>query len=356
MITGLLSTLGVFSKIVCRGSVMKRSIFATVAVLFLISACSSGGGGSAPVISPDPTLDITSNNAMEVGKIAYAAALENQQIIDAGGGLFIGSAQGVVAKIDTSLATFAKTSNAGSNVSSIPIPAETVNCGVSGTQTLSGAIADPVTPTLTPGDFFQFDFAACNDGLGEIKNGSLRMDIDAFSGDFLSELFSMTVTMTFTNFQVSIFENQSTTPTDVLTTAGAVTMALNGLSMPYVSTSISGNSLVVDTNTSSESLTNFASAHTVDGNIIPSPFTATASGTLDSTAVAGIIRYSNTLMFEGLGSEYPSTGEFLVEGLASSMLLIADNNVDVRIEIDLGADGTVDETIVTTWAELNAQP
>ena len=335
---------------------MKRSLFAPVATLFLISACSSSGGGSAPVISPDPTLDITSNNAMQVSKIAYAAALENQQIIDAGGGLFIGSAQGVVAKIDTGLAAFAKTGNAGSNVSEVPIPAETVGCGVSGTQTLSGAIADPVTPTLTRGDYFQFDFAACDDGLGEIKNGSLRMDIDAFSGDFLSELFSMTITMTFTNFQISIFENQSTTPTDVLTTTGGVTLALNGLSMPYVSTSISGNSLVVDTNTSSESLTNFASALTVDGNVIPSPFTATASGTLDSTEIAGIVRYSNTLMFEGIGSEYPGTGQFLVEGLASSMLLIADNNVDVRIEIDLGADGTVDETIVTTWAELNAQP
>lgn len=335
---------------------MKRSLYAPIATLFLVSACSSGGGGSAPVISPDPTLDITSNNAMQVSKIAYAAALENQQIIDAGGGLFIGSSQGVVAKIDTGLATFGKTGNAGSNVSETPIPAETVACGVSGTQTISGAIADPVTPTLTRGDYFQFDFAACDDGLGEIKNGSLRMDIDAFSGDFLGELFSMTITMTFTNLQISIFENQSTIPTDVLTTTGAVTLALNGLSMPYVSTSISGNSLVVDTNTGSESLTNFASALTVDGNVIPSPFTATASGTLDSTDIAGIVRYSNTLMFEGLGGGYPSTGQFLVEGLASSMLLIADNNVDVRIEIDLGADGTVDETIVTTWAELNAQP
>ena len=335
---------------------MKRSLFAPIATLFLISACSSGGGGSAPVISPDPTLNITSSNAMQVSKIAYAAALENQQIIDAGGGLFIGSAQGAVAKIDTGISTLSKTGNAGSNVSQVPIPAETIDCGVSGTQTLSGQIADPVTPTLTPGDFFQFDYAACDDGLGEIKNGSLRMDIDAFSGDFLSELFSMTVTMTFTTFQVSIFENQSTIPTDVVTTTGAVTLALNGLSMPYVSTSISGNSLVVDTNTSSDSLTNFASALTVDGNFIPSPFTATASGTLDSTEIAGIVRYSNTLMFEGFGSEYPGTGEFLIEGLASSMLLIADSNVDVRIQIDLGADGTVDETIVTTWAELNAQP
>ena len=59
-------------------------------------------------------------------------------------------------------------------------------------------------------------------------------------------------------------------------------------------------------------------------------------------------------MFQGLGIDYPSSGRFLVEGQDSSLLLIADSNVDVRILIDLGADGTIDETIMTTWAELDA--
>ena len=162
---------------------------------------------------------------------------------------------------------------------------------------------------------------------------------------------------------VPLFEVRQGHGTLVFTTSGETLGRQALATLQTLETSVAsvredrrGNSLVVDTNTGSESLTNFASALTVDGNVIPSPFTATASGTLDSTEIAGIVRYSNPLMFEGLGSEYPSTGQFLVEGLASSMLLIADNNVDVRIEIDLGADGTVDETIVTTWAELNAQP
>lgn len=131
-------------------------------------------------------------------------------------------------------------------------------------------------------------------------------------------------------------------------------MTVDATNFPFVSSSISGNSLVVDSALSSESLTNFASAFTIDGNFVPSPFTTTASGTLDSTELAGIIRYSTPVMFEGLGGDYPGSGEFLIEGLGSSMRLIAENNVDVRIEIDLGADGTIDETISTTWAELNA--
>ncbi len=334
---------------------MKSTVVVRMTAFFLISGCSSGGGGSAPVVSPDPTLEITSNNAMQISKIAYEAALESQQLGDAGGGgLFIVSAQGGVTKIDTNLVKFAKPVNASSSGSQVPIPGETIPCAVSGTQTISGAIADPVTPTLTPGDFFQFDFNACDEGQGEVTNGTMRMDIDAFSGDFLSELFSMTVTVTLTSFQVSIFENQSTTPTDVLTSNGGATLTVDTTSLPFVSTSINGESLVVDTNASSESLTNFLSASTVDGNLFPSPYTTSASGTLDSTQLAGIIRYSNSITFEGLGSDYPSSGEFLVEGLGSSLHLIADNNVDVRILIDLGADGTINETIITTWAELTA--
>jgi len=57
-------------------------------------------------------------------------------------------------------------------------------------------------------------------------------------------------------------------------------------------------------------------------------------------------------MFAGLGANYPYTGEFLVVGENSSLRLVADNDVDVHIDIDSDGDTVVDETIVTTWAEL----
>ncbi len=331
---------------------MKCSLIVSTAAFFLISAC-GGGGGSAPAVSPDPSLEITSNNAAQVAKIAYEAALESQQLSDAGGGgFFIGSAQNIVSKIDGNLAASAKT---GNSFSQVPIPEETVPCAVSGSKTISGEISDPITPTLTAGDFFQTEYTACDEGLSEVTDGIVRIDIDAFSGDMLSELFSMTMTLTLTSFQVSMFEGQSTTPIDVFTSNGGATLSVDTTNLPFVSSIINGDSLVVDSNASSESLTDFASAFTVDGNLFPSPYTASASGTLDSTQLAGIIRYSNLIRFEGLGSDYPGSGEFLVEGLGSSLLLVADSNVDVRILIDLGADGTIDETINTTWAELAAQ-
>ena len=331
---------------------MKRTFFIPIATFFLLSGW--GSDNDAPVVANNPTLEITSNNAMLVGKVAYASALASQQLGDAGGNIPIGSAQGLVASFDTNIAAVAKIGNADNNGSQVPVPPETIPCAVSGSQTVSGDIADPITPTLTAGDFFQLEYSACDDGLGEIKNGIVRLDIDAFSGIFLSESFSMTLTLTMTNFQVSIFENQSATPTDVLTSNGGATLSIDTMNFPVVSTSISGTSLVVDANAGSASLTNFASNLSLDGNVAPPPYTTSASGTLDSTELAGIIRYSTPITFAGLGSDYPGSGEFLVEGLGSSLRLIAENNVDVRIEIDLGADGTIDETINTTWAELNA--
>ena len=74
---------------------MKRTFFIPIAAFFLLSGCSSDD--DAPIETNDPTLEITSNNAMQVGKIAYESALASQQLGDAGGNIPIGSAQGLVA-------------------------------------------------------------------------------------------------------------------------------------------------------------------------------------------------------------------------------------------------------------------
>jgi hypothetical protein len=66
------------------------------------------------------------------------------------------------------------------------------------------------------------------------------------------------------------------------------------------------------------------------------------------------VTYSTPVVFTGFDNDYPDTGELLVEGDSSSARLIAMDNVNVRIEIDADGDGTIDDTIDTTWAELAA--
>jgi len=326
---------------------MQRTVIITIASSLLIAGCSSGGsgGGEGPVGSPDPTIAITSDNAMEVAKVSWATALESVEFSDlTGTGLFIGGTSGGVSKLDDAIAVSAKSHGGPSEET---IPAETVPCDVSGDVTVSGEIADPVTPALTAGDFFEIDFNNCDDGLGSVTDGLMRMDIDAFNGDLASESFDMTVTLTLDMFQVTAGQ-------DVVTSHGDVTATIDTTNLPSLFTGISGNSMRIDANSSSESLTNFASSLNVDGTLDPAGYARSAAGTLDSTQLEGAIRYSTPDTFEGVDADFPNSGEFLVEGNGSSLRLIAVNNIEVRIELDLDGDGNVDETILTTWAELTA--
>ena len=61
------------------------------------------------------------------------------------------------------------------------------------------------------------------------------------------------------------------------------------------------------------------------------------------------------MTFSGFDNGYPQTGELLVTGASSSARLIALDAVNVRVEIDSDGDGTVDDVIDTTWAELTGE-
>ncbi|MDH3533788.1 MAG: hypothetical protein OEO82_12725, partial [Gammaproteobacteria bacterium] len=147
-----------------------------------------------------------------------------------------------------------------------------------------------------------------------------------------------------------------TTAADALTSNGSATVTLNTLNTPSVAASVSGSSMTVDSNAGAETLRNFISAQTLDAGIFPSPYTMTASGTLDTTELNGTVRYSTPVMFEGFDNDYPGVGEFLVTGDNSSARLVAESNVNVRVEIDLDNDTVIDETINTTWAEIDSLP
>jgi hypothetical protein len=77
----------------------------------------------------------------------------------------------------------------------------------------------------------------------------------------------------------------------------------------------------------------------------------TASGTLDSTQLSGVVIYSTPTLLQGFDSDYPSSGQFLVTGDNSSTRLTAEG-VTVLVEIDADGDGIYEEMINTTWAEL----
>ena len=304
-----------------------------------VAACGGGGGDSTPP-APATSLKINSSNAVNASEAAYAAANQSTGIGDlVGSSGLIASAPGGAAAIAAG-----QFSKIGSTVTHyVPIGPEEQACAVDGSLTISGDLQNPFS--LTENDFFTVVADRCDDGLGTVIHGTLDFTVDSFTGDFLGGLYELEMTLAMTDFQV-------TTADDALTSNGSATVTINTLNLPSVTAGVRGNSLTTDSNSGSETLSNFMSSQTLDAGQVPSPYTWTASGTLDTTALAGVVSYSTPVTFEGFDTDYPGTGELLVRGDSSTARLIAENSTDVTIEIDSDGDGDVDDTISTTWAEL----
>ena len=325
---------------------MKRALFCTLISLVVVAACGDAtkfnGGGDPP--PPPPTgFDITTANGLQVAQVAY------QSVITSGDIAGLAGSSGLTADAGGS---FAKPvmkkplgGTLGSLVQQVPIGPTTLDCVVSGTLIITADLTDALT--LTAGDTILAEYNSCDDGLGEVIHGTLEFVVDLFEGDIFTGLYVLTMTMNLDAFQ-------STVGADIMTASGDGTATLDTRAAPYVEASISGTVMTTDTNGSTETLTSYSSAQTLDAGLAPAPYTMIASGTLDSSQLMGGITYSTPVMFEGFDTNYAHTGELLVSSEGSSARLVADDDVNVHINVYSNADGsgTPDGTIVTTWAEL----
>lgn len=313
-------------------------------LLSCLALCACGGGGNDDDGSPAPVssrFPITASNAEAAAAGSWRAASSSAGFADlAGTSGIVTTKPGGTAKPEGLPSTRAL----GHLLQKIPFGPDTLPCQVSGSITLSGDLADPTT--LTAGDTINVDADNCDDGLGEVIDGLMEMSIDAFSGDFFAGLYELTMTLVLTDFQAA-------TASDVQNSNGDVTVTLNTLAAPYVSASVGGTSMTVDGNTATETLLNYESTRSVDAGQQPAPYTLSAVGTLDSSRLPGSVAYSTPVAFEGEDVDYPHTGELLASGDDSSARLVAIDNVNVRIDIDLDGDGTVDDSIETTWQALS---
>jgi len=326
---------------------MKRACISLLIPVIFLAAC---GGGSSTVnnpAAPPPStgFEITPTNGLQVAGVAYGSVVSSGDMSGLVGntGLTAGGSGG--------LAKPGINAKSGGVVQMVPLPPETHDCLADGTVTYTFDIVDPLILAafmLSIGDTFLVEYVACDDGFGEILDGAIDFVVDAFSGSILST-FDTTMTMNLTDFR-------STIGTDVTTSNGDATASLDTTVALVVSASVSGVSMMTNSNISSELLTNYSSAQTVDLNFDPARYTMSSSGTLDSSQLDGIVDYSTPVMFEGLGTDYPNSGELLVRGDSSSIRLVAVDNINVLIEIYSNADGTgtPDDTISTTWADLAA--
>lgn len=307
-----------------------------------IAACGGGGsdglagGGGSP--APAAGLKIDSSNAQAASKASYDSAAGSVEV-----GTLLTDSGPIAANPAGSMKAaqqFSKLTGSDIQQSLVPV---TEDC-LSGSYTVDATLANPFT--ITPGDSFNIVFNECDEGFGEVLNGTLDFTIDALSGDLAGGMYELQVSMSLTDFQVS-------SDADVVTSNGDATVVLDLTNNPLVLASTSGSSLQTVSNASSDTLRNFSSSQSVNAGLEPVPFSWDASGTLDTTRLTDTVTYSTPVTFEGYDLDYPYTGELLVVGDSSSARIVAIDSVNVRIDIDSDGDGTVDESIETTWAEFN---
>ena len=226
---------------------------------------------------------------------------------------------------------------------SAPVPGTTTPCVADGSVIVSGQIAD--LSTLSAGDRILLQFADCDDGAGQVLNGTYQVDINSFSGDLLAGLAQLNAAVTLDGFEVT--EGQERT-----SLTGGVTLALDTTMPLTTSISVSGDSVSVSDNTDAATLTLFRIDTTRDAGVAPEAYTSAATGTLSSTLFAGAVNYSTPIPFMGFADEYPFTGKLSVTGSGGAAVsLFALDSVNVRLEIDPGdASGIVSK--VTTWEKL----
>jgi hypothetical protein len=320
----------------------KDHLVAGGALLALATGGCGGGDGAAPS-GPEPTGTITTATALDIAGRAADLAFQSGSF---GGitdfvGLTVASPQDAAS---LGAAKLAKPGGSGIWWAGIPVGPDVRTCEEDGTETVSGDIESPLT--VTAGDFLDYVWETCDDGLGQVINGLIRMTFTQFEGDLLAGRILLRVSLSVDDFQV-IEE------LDDRLTSGDLTLTIDSRTQPETIIETLGNALVVRINGHSDTLSDFSSHVVEDTSMFPSNFTKEVTGTILSSRFEGSVTYETPIPFQSTGDNYPYAGEMLVRGTSGATIrIIAMDQFKVRVEADFNGDGALDATTDTTWEAL----
>lgn len=322
---------------------LTRSILLAVGISML-AGCSGGGDEDGGPAAPRAT--ITSANAPTIASAVMAASFQSADI---GAYLEFGDA-GVSPKPSQAATVYAKTGAlqrtwldalakpARSEIFQAPFGPETSACTGGGTSTVSGNVANP--SALTPNDRVVIEFAACREDDATV-NGRFALTVSSFSGDIGSGVFTLGVTVELTAFQVTVGSEQAVANGTIAMTVSAASATLT--------TTIASNSISVSEGGASHTLGNYSLTEAITGNT----FTLSVAGELTSTAFAGGVTFQTSSLLQGMGDEFAYAGAVLITGAnGATIRVVALDSTFVRLEVDLNGDGTIEEMVDTSWAEL----
>jgi hypothetical protein len=148
------------------------------------------------------------------------------------------------------------------------------------------------------------------------------------------------------------FDNLAATDSvDTVIIDGILDLVTSSDDNVVVDFSIATDSLTVQISGASETLSDYVLIDTLDLNALTEVISA--SGIYTSTELEGSVTFETLEDFIVLGDDNPSSGIFLISDSSSSVLLTVLDNINVQLDIDLDLDGTIDETMMVAWDELD---
>jgi hypothetical protein len=139
---------------------------------------------------------------------------------------------------------------------------------------------------------------------------------------------------------------------EALPLSGDLDLDINSEDNVVVGLSIAAASLsAADASFNAHTLSDYVLTETLDLNALSQ--VDSASGTFTNPYWEGAAIFETLQDFVIMADDNPSAGQLLISDNSSSVLVTVLDNISVQLEIDIDLDGTIDQTIVATWAELD---
>ena len=200
---------------------------------------------------------------------------------------------------------------------------------------------------ISTGDTFDVVFAMCFFAdSGTTFDGSTSLTNMVVTGDPFNQIAPWSLALTIG------FDNLSGTDSDgTVVIDGGLDLDLSSNDNVVVDLSIATASLTAQQSGISATLSDYLLAGTFDLNALTRVLSA--NGTFTSSPLAGNVTFETLQDVIVIGDDNPSAGQLLISDSSSSVLVTVLDNINVQLEIDIDLDGTIDQTIVVTWAEFD---
>lgn len=316
-------------------SIRKFAMLPASVVLLLLASCGGGGGNGVAATPPEPTpntaaLPITAENAQDITATVLEAITSTVEIIDI---------------VDVIGLPAIGAADPGTGAAALTDYTETVSCDT-GEATVTWQDADDDLAVSTGDTFdllfdrcFFFDADTTLDGAASLANIIV-------TGDPFNQVAPWQLALTYG------FDGLSGTDgIETVTVDGSLDVELTSDDNLRIDLVVSTDSLTVDQSGVTETLSDFLLTQTLDLNA--SMREISANGTFTSSLLEGSVTFETLQDFMVIGDDNPFSGELLISDSSSSVLVTVLDNLSVQLDIDVDLDGTIDHTIVVTWAELD---